>query len=66
MFYSNLSPGLLLLVLICVVCNRCWLAVCIAVVVLCVCVCVLFSYVYLLYYVCIAVFFFYFRCLTAG
>ena len=64
MFYSNLSPGVLSLVISCVVCNCCWLAVCIVVVVLCVCVCVLLSYVYLLYYVCIAVF--YFRCRTAG
>ena len=38
----------------CVVCNCCWLAVCIIVVVLC----MLLSYVYLLYYVCIFVFFF--------
>ena len=45
MFYSNLSPGVLLLVLSCVVCNFCCLAVCIVVVVLC--VCVLLSYVYL-------------------
>ena len=52
MFYSNLSPGVLLLVLSCVVCNCCWLAVCIVVALLC----VLLSYVYLLYYVCIAVF----------
>ena len=36
MFYSNFSPVVLLLVLSCVVCNCCWLAVCI-VVVLCVC-----------------------------
>jgi len=43
----------LLLVLSCLVCNYCWLAVCILVVVLCV---LLSSYVYLLYYVCIAVF----------
>jgi len=42
-----------LLVLSCLVCNCCWLAVCIAVVVLCV---LLSSYVYLLYCVCIAVF----------
>ena len=40
-------------VLNCLVCNCCWLAVCIVVVVLCV---LLSSYVYLLYYVCIAVF----------
>ena len=53
MFYSNLSPGVLLLVLSCVVYNCCWLAVCIAVVVLC----VLLSYVYLLYCVCTAFFF---------
>ena len=39
------------IVLSCVVCNCCWLVVCIAVVVLCV-----FCYVYLLYYVCIVVF----------
>ena len=45
----------------CLVCNYCWLAMCIVVVVLCV---LLSSYVYLLYYVCIAVF--YFRCRTAG
>jgi len=44
----------LLLVLSCLVCNCCWLAVCIVVVVLCV---LLSSYVYLLYCVCIAVFF---------
>ena len=44
----------------CLVCNCCWLTVCIVVVVLC----VLLSYVYLLYYVGIAVF--YFRCRTAG
>ena len=42
----------LLLVLSCLVCNCCWLAVCI-VVVLCL---LLSSYVYLLYYVGIAVF----------
>jgi len=42
----------LLLVLSCLLCNRCWLTVCIVVVVLC----VLLSYVYLLYYMCIAVF----------
>ena len=43
---------LLLLVLSCLVCNCCWLAVCIVVVVLCV---LLASYVYLLYcvYVCV-------------
>jgi hypothetical protein len=40
-------------VLSCLVCNCCWLAVCIVVVVFC----VLLSYVYLLYYVGIAVFF---------
>ena len=62
MLYSNLSPGVLLLVLSCVVCNCCWLTVCIVVVVLC----VLSSYVYLLLFVCIAVFFFYFSCRTAG
>ena len=39
MLYSNLSPGVLLLVLSCVVCNCCWLPMCIVVVVLCVCVC---------------------------
>ena len=44
----------MLAVLSCVVCNCCWLAVCIVVVVLCV---LLSSYVYLLYCVCIAVFF---------
>jgi len=54
MFYSNLSPGVLLLVLSYVMCNCCWLAVCIVVVVLC----VLLSYLYLLYYLCNAVFFF--------
>ena len=48
----NPNVIVLLLVLSCVVCNCCWLAVCIVVVVLC----VLLSYVYLLYYVCIAVF----------
>ena len=53
MLYSNLSPGVLLLVLSFDVCNCCWLTVCIFVVVLCVC-----SYVYLLYYVRIAAFFF--------
>ena len=37
MFYSNLSPGVLLLVLSCLVCNCFWLTVCIVVVVLCVC-----------------------------
>jgi len=58
-FYSNLSR-VLLLVLSCLECNFCWLAVCIVVVFLC----VLSSYVYLLHYVCIAVF--YFRCRTAG
>ena len=42
----------LLLVLSCLLCNCCWLTVCIVVVVLC----VLLSYVYLLYCVCIAVF----------
>jgi len=42
-----------LLVLSCLVCNCCWLAVCIVVVVLCV---LLSSYVYLLYCVCIAFF----------
>jgi len=42
-----------LLVLSCLVCNCCWLAVCIVVVVLYV---LLSSYVYLLYCVCIAVF----------
>ena len=46
----------LLLVLGCLVCNCCWLAVCIVVVILCVfvvlCVC--------------ALLFFYFRCRTAG
>ena len=47
------SFSVLLLVLSCLVCNCCWLAVCIVVVVLCV---LLSSYVYLLYYVCIAVF----------
>ena len=41
------------IVVSCLVCNCCWLAVCIVVVVLCV---LLSSYVYLLYYVCIAVF----------
>jgi len=46
--------GVLLLVLSCLVCNCCWLAVCIVVVVLCV---LLSFYVYLLYCVCIAVFF---------
>ena len=50
----------LLLVLSCLVCNCCWLTVCIVVVVFC----VLLSYVSLLYYVGIAVF--YFRCRTAG
>ena len=44
------------LVLSCLLCNCCWLAVCIVVVVLC----VLSSYVYLLCCVCIAVFFLYF------
>jgi len=44
--------GVLLLVLSCLLCNCCWLAMCIVVVVLC----VLLSYVYLLYYLCIAVF----------
>ena len=43
----------LLLVLSCLVCNCCWLAMCIVVVVLCV---LLSSYVYLLYCVYIAVF----------
>ena len=43
----------MLLVLSCLVCNCCWLAMCIVVVVLCV---QLSSYVYLLYCVCIAVF----------
>jgi hypothetical protein len=36
MLYYNLSPGVLLLVISCVVRNCCWLAVCIVVVVLCV------------------------------
>ena len=36
-FYSNLSPGVLFLVISCVVCNCCCLAVCIVVVFLCVC-----------------------------
>ena len=44
----------LLLILSCLVCNCCWLTVCIVVAVLC----VLLSYVYLLYYVGIAVFYF--------
>jgi len=58
--HDNLSRGyqfvlwVLLLVLSCLVCNCCWLAVCIVVVFLCV---FLSSYVYLLYYVCIVVFF---------
>ena len=52
MLYSNLSR-VLLLVLSCLVCNCCWLTVCIVVVVLCV---FLSSYVYLLYYVRTAVF----------
>jgi len=43
----------LLLVLSCLVCNCCWLAVCIVVVVLCV---LLSSYLYLFCYVFIAVF----------
>jgi len=43
----------LLLVLSCLVCNCCWLAVCIVVVVLCV---LLSSHMYLLYCVCIGVF----------
>ena len=46
------NRGKLLLVLSCLVCSCCWLAVCIVVVVLCV---LLSSYMYLLYYVCIAV-----------
>ena len=54
MFYSNLSPAVLLLVISCVVCNCCWLAVCIVVVVLCV---LLSSSAYLLHYVGIAFFF---------
>ena len=44
---------MLLVVLSCLVCNCCWLAVCIVVIILCV---LLSSYVYLLYSVCIAVF----------
>jgi len=52
MLYSNLSLCVLLLVLSCLVCNCCWLTVCIVVVVLC----VLLSYVYLLYCLGIAVF----------
>ena len=55
MLYSDLSRVFCLLVLSCVVCDCCWLTVCIVVVVLC----VLLSYVYLLYYVNIAVFFFF-------
>jgi len=46
----------LLLVLNCLLCNCCWLTVCIVIVVLC----VLLSYVYLLY--CLGTAFFYFRC----
>ena len=53
MLYSNMSRMCLLLVLSCLVCNCCRLAVCIVVVVLRV---FLSSYVYLPYYVCIAVF----------
>ena len=49
----------LLLVLSCLLCNCCWLTVCIAVVVLCV-----LSYVYFLY--CVGIAFFHFRCQTAG
>ena len=45
-------PCVLLLVSSCLLCNCCWLTVCIVVVVLC----VLLSYVYLLYCVGIAVF----------
>jgi len=41
-----------MLVISCLVCNCCWLDVCIVIVVLC----VLLSYVYLLYYVCIPFF----------
>ena len=61
MFRAIVSPILnstrlclqsVLLVLSCLVCNCCWLTVCIVVVVLC----VLLSYVYLLYCVGIAVF----------
>jgi len=52
---------ILLLVSSCVVCNCCWLTVCIVAVVLC----VLLSYVYLLYYVGI-VYFFLFPPLDAG
>jgi len=44
---------ILLLVLSCLLCNCCWLTVCIVIVVLCV-----LSYVYLLYCVSVAVFFF--------
>ena len=54
MLYSNLSPGVFLLVIGCVVCHCCWLAVCIVVVVLCVCVVILCV---LVHCVCIAVFF---------
>ena len=50
------------LVLSCLLCDCCWLAIRIVVVVFC----VLLSYVYLLYCVGIAFFFFYFRCRTAG
>jgi len=54
--HPNFSThSVLLLVLSCLVCNCCWLTVCIVAVVLC----VLLSYVYLLYYVGIAVFLLY-------
>ena len=53
----------LLLVLSCVVCNCCWLAVCIVVVLLCVCVVILCVFVLLCVH---CRYFFYFRCRTAG
>ena len=66
MFYSNLSPGVLLQVLSCVVCNCCWLAVCIVVVVLCVCVCVCCYLMCICCTVCALLFFFLLKCWTAG
>ena len=61
MFYSNLSPGVLLLVLSCFVCNCCWLAMCVVVVlrVCCYLMCICCT-------MCALCFFFYFRCRTGG
>ena len=57
----KLVSGGLLLVLSCLVCNCCWLTVCIFVVVFMCCylMCICFT-------MCVLLFFFYFRCRTAG